>query len=190
MLQLSAPSFTTKTLINLVSKTFFISTLAAIALISPVDSSSQAKEVNVSSAVSVAGSTSNLISQRADEPQRFADGAYLYGQADAANELGSAYLVFETRGDQFIGAFYMPHSSFDCVYGEIAANRLDMTIVNSYGEGTYAYAVNLVDQSDVAGAESVSTDIGLEGFNQIEELTETDQSVLAVCLDNYAQQVW
>jgi hypothetical protein len=117
------------------------------------------------------------------------DGVYLYGQSQEPNEIGSAYLVFESRDGKIIGGFYMPHSSFDCVHGSLEANELAMTVVDSYSQEAHPYAIALEQTSTVAGS-AATDDINLEGFHPITEISETDENVLSVCVNNYQEQVW
>lgn len=121
---------------------------------------------------------------------RLQDGVYLYGQAADADQIGSAYLVFESRNERFVGAFYMPHSSFDCVYGSLEAEQLAMTVVDSYGEGTFPYAIALQDTTTLAGVGGSDSELQLEGMHQIDELSQMDQEVLASCIDRFAEQIW
>lgn len=119
------------------------------------------------------------------------DGVYLYGQAPEPNQIGSGYVVFESRNQQVIGALYMPHSSFDCMHGSIAENELAMTVINSYGEGEYPYAIARADVTEIANSAGGATPgLQLEGMHQISELGATDQDVLAVCVDRFQDEVW
>lgn len=119
------------------------------------------------------------------------DGVYLYGQATEPDQIGSGYVVFESRNQQVIGALYMPHSSFDCMYGSIAENELAMTVVNSYGEGEYPYAIARNQSAEIANSEGgAAPGLQLAGMNHIADLGAMDQDVLATCVDRFQDQVW
>ena len=119
------------------------------------------------------------------------DGVYLYGQAAEPDQIGSGYVVFESRNQQVIGALYMPHSSFDCMYGSIAESELAMTVINSYGEGEYPYAIARNQSAEIANsAGGAVPGLQLEGMQHIADLGETDQEVLATCVARFQDQVW
>jgi hypothetical protein len=110
------------------------------------------------------------------------DGSYLYGQAPKAGQLGATYLVFEVHKGNITGAFYMPQSSFDCVHGTFQAQQLALTVVNSYEQASYPYAVAL--QGGSTSASSTQPDIapiGLEGYYPIKKLSATDRRILSTC---------
>jgi hypothetical protein len=80
----------------------------------------------------------------------FKDGIYLYSQSANPNQIGEEYFVFEVHNKTVIGAFYMPHSSFDCFYGAVNAEALDLNIVNSYDQSTYPYSIKLQNYRPLA----------------------------------------
>jgi len=100
-------------------------------------------------------SGSEAISSRAARATNrtvLADGNYLFGQSPNPNELGSAYAVFSVRDNQTIGAFYAPHSSFDCFSGTLSPNQLSVEVVESYTQTAYPYSVAVtVNDSLTAG---------------------------------------
>lgn len=108
----------------------------------------------------------------AAESQALADGVYLFGEDPEPEQLGKAYMVFEVRRGRLIGAFYMPSSSFDCVFGSAQSERLDVTVVNSYERTTYPYSVPLHD------------------LHPIDSFTANDRRILSTCTQTYQQQVW
>ncbi len=118
----------------------------------------------------------------------FEDGTYLYGQSPEPEQIGSAYMVFEVQANQVVGAFYMPHSSFDCFYGDVERDRLALTVVDSYEQTHHDYAVN-IDHTDVAAGNPAITPVSLEGFHAIDGLSETDQRVLGICQSEYGQEI-
>lgn len=108
----------------------------------------------------------------ATESQFLADGVYLFGEDPEPEQVGKAYMVFEVRRGRLIGAFYMPSSSFDCVFGNAESQRLDVTIVNSYERTTYPYSVPLQD------------------LHPIDSFSANDRRILSTCTQTYQQQVW
>jgi hypothetical protein len=124
--------------------------------------------------------------------QTLADGIYLYGESPESDQIGQAYMVFESRADKMIGAFYMPHSEFDCFYGTRQGNELALTVVNSYDLNTHTFAVGIVHQYPVASTSDHPTDgeFALEGLHPIAEVSELDQQLLATCKQNYQEQIW
>jgi hypothetical protein len=123
---------------------------------------------------------------RTDQP--LADGVYLYGQSPQPNTIGSEYLVFEVNQGQVIGGFYMPSSSFDCFYGSVEAQKLALTVVDSYEQTPHPYAVALQSESPVASAgnEAIGP-VGLEGYHRIENLSGVDHQVLNTCKADHNQ---
>lgn len=118
------------------------------------------------------------------------DGVYLYGETSQPNELGQAYLIFEVRSGQLIGAFYMPRSSFDCLYGTVEPQQLALTIVDTYDNTEYSYALG-IENSPIASSQNPTRDImRLEGLEPISTVSENDERILNVCKENYQQQVW
>lgn len=105
---------------------------------------------------------------------------YLFGQSAEAAQVGATYMVFTMQGQEVVGAFYMPQSSFDCFRGEVVGEQLALNITNSYDQTTYAYEVALASNAVVAGTDAAAP-FGLEGFHAIETLSETDQQVLSTC---------
>lgn len=114
--------------------------------------------------------------------QRFPNGVYLYGQSQQPDQLGSAYMVFEVTENQVVGAFYMPHSSFDCFYGEVQAQELALNVIDSYEQTVHPYSVALQSNASVAatGGEAIAP-LSLEGFHQLSALSENDQRILNTC---------
>ncbi|MBW4681604.1 MAG: hypothetical protein KME19_16025 [Microcoleus vaginatus WJT46-NPBG5] len=106
------------------------------------------------------------------ESQLLADGVYLFGEDPKPEQVGKAYMVFEVRRGRLIGAFYMPSSSFDCVFGSAQSQRLDVTIVNSYERTTYPYSVPL------------------RNLHPIDSFSANDRRILSTCTETYQQQVW
>jgi hypothetical protein len=117
------------------------------------------------------------------------DGVYLYGQSSEPGQVGAAYMVFEVDNNRVVGAFYMPYSSFDCFNGQFGADRLELTIINSYEQTVYSHTVALSDNSSVATAGGAIVPVGLEGYHQIQQIDENDQRILATCQADLRQAI-
>ncbi|MEL6903098.1 MAG: hypothetical protein AAFP07_19355 [Cyanobacteria bacterium J06606_4] len=114
------------------------------------------------------------------------DGTYLFGQSEQPDQMGSAYAVFSVQNGQTVGAFYQPHSSFDCFSGHLQSDRLAVNVVDSYEQTVHPYeiALTLTDSlvaGDAAGAYTLS------GFYRIDTLSQQDLDILAVCEADFAQ---
>lgn len=119
-----------------------------------------------------------------------ADGIYLYGQSPQPGQLGIDYAVMEVRDRQTVGAFYRVSSSFDCFYGEVGSDQIDLTIVNSYEQVAYSYALPLDQATVVAdGSSSTSAPVELVGFHPIDTLSDLDMEILSTCRAEYSQEI-
>jgi hypothetical protein len=126
----------------------------------------------------------------ASTEQALADGTYLYGQSQQPEQIGSAYMVFEVDQGKVVGAFYMPHSSFDCFYGRLEADRVALNVVNSYEQTVHSYDVALETSAPIAMAgDQAIAPIGLEGFHLIEAVSSNDQRILSTCKESYQDQM-
>jgi len=92
-----------------------------------------------------------------------ANGVYLYGQSAKPNQIQQEYFLFELNDNQVTGAFYMPRSSFDCFRGQLKAGELQLTVINSYDEATYPYAVKL------------------QAYKPVAPISSNDQRILQTC---------
>lgn len=125
---------------------------------------------------------SSEASSEAENTPALTDGVYLYGQSAEPSKIGSEYLVFEINQGQIVGGFYMPRSSFDCFYGNVEADKLALTVVDSYDRTAHAYAVALQPEGAVASVDGqTAVPMGLEGYHQLAQLSDTDQQILATC---------
>lgn len=113
--------------------------------------------------------------------QPLADGVYLYGQSSERDQVNSAYLVFEVTQGQIVGAFYMPRSSFDCVYGNLQAEQLALNVVDSYSRESYPYAVALQSGGAIADAQGAVPPVTLEGMHRIDNISSNDKRILSTC---------
>lgn len=118
--------------------------------------------------------------QAAAPGTRLEDGIYVYGQSLERDQLGQAYLVFEAQADTVVGAFYMPSSSFDCFQGNVEADRLALTITDSYTSETYAYGLPTAVSEPIA-SQVPEAPFGLEGFYALEGMSDLDERVLTTC---------
>ncbi len=133
--------------------------------------------------------TAHITSESANI-QSLPDGAYLYGQAIKAEQIGATYLVFEVNRGKVAGAFYMPQSSFDCVHGTVQSQQLALTVVNSYEQASYPYTVAL--QTGTASASVTQPTVpplGLEGYYPMQQLSTSDRHMLSVCKTNDAKRL-
>jgi hypothetical protein len=89
--------------------------------------------------------------------------------------------VFEVTRGQIMGAFYMPRSSFDCVYGNLQADQLALNVVDSYSRESYPYAVALQSGGAIANAQGSAPPVTLEGMHRIENISSNDQRILTTC---------
>jgi len=112
---------------------------------------------------------------------QMADGVYLYGQSAQPQTVGSEYLVFEVNQGTVVGGFYMPSSSFDCFYGNLQADKLALTVIDSYERTAHPYAVALAAGEPVATTGSNVAPLGLEGYHRIATLSDVDHQILTTC---------
>lgn len=129
--------------------------------------------------------------ETADDSRLSVDGVYLYGQSAQPDQPGSAYMVFEARNGMTIGAFYMPNSSFDCFYGPLQTDQAALTVVDSYSQETFDYSLALQQEEAIAGADGAAPmQFSIEGFQQLDELSDLDREILATCQADHQAQVW
>jgi hypothetical protein len=115
------------------------------------------------------------------------DGTYIYGQSSSSEQVGSTYLVFEVKRGNVVGAFYMPHSSFDCFQGAVQSDRLALTIRNSDEGTTYPYSVALRPQPIASTAAKPPLAFELPGFRSLKQLSPNDQRILSTCKAAYVK---
>jgi len=110
-----------------------------------------------------------------------ADGVYLYGQSPRPDEIGVGYMVMEAIDQRVIGAFYMPHSSFDCFQGRVDGNELALTITNSYTQESYPYAISLVHDDAIATTDAGLEPLSIDGFYRLPHPSDNDIRILETC---------
>ena len=118
--------------------------------------------------------------------ERLANGIYLFGEKPLPDQLQTAYMIFEARAGQVVGAFYSPHSSFDCFRGNVQNTQLSLAITETYSQEEYAYALNLEDTA-IAGAGG--SQFAIEGFHQIDTVSDNDLRMLDTCQAYYSQTI-
>lgn len=130
----------------------------------------------------------NLSDETSSTPSRpvLEDGTYLFGQSPSQDVIGSTYIVMSVQDNQTIGAFYMPRSSYDCFSGNVSPTRLAVDIVDSYTQAVYPHTV-AVTLTDTLVAGEAAGAYALEGFHRIDQLSEKDAEMLAVCSTDFAQ---
>jgi hypothetical protein len=144
-----------------------------------------AKAAEVAAAPQLNGTSAKVAKPVSNQRHTLPNGVYLYGQSAQANRYGSAYLVFQVKDRQVAGAFYMPASSFDCFHGEVQSNQIALTVVNSYEQTSYPYAVALNSNATVAQLTEVSgATVEPAGYHRIQKMSANDHRILATCLAN------
>lgn len=112
----------------------------------------------------------------------FKDGIYVFGEVPETGQFGSTYMVFSVRSRVITGAFYQPSSSFDCFHGNVVDRRLALTILDTYGQTSYPYALPLeVRDSQIAASGGAVGALVPSGFHQLSGPSELDYSILATC---------
>jgi hypothetical protein len=156
--------------------------LTGVALTCAFSLAMQGQELAHSNEVPVAQTLpANVVAVSREAANSMPNGTYLYGQAPKAGQLGATYLVFEVNKGNVTGAFYMPRSSFDCVHGTFQAQQLALTVVNSYEQASYPYAVARQSGGTSASTRSNAAPIGLEGYHPIKQLSAGDRRLLSTC---------
>ncbi|MCD8485839.1 MAG: hypothetical protein LRZ84_03565 [Desertifilum sp.] len=122
-------------------------------------------------------------------PLTLGNGTYLYGQSAEPDQLGNAYMVFEVQDNRVVGAFYMPHSSFDCFHGTLTAQEMALTVIDSYEQIAHPYSIALEQQfpNTADRNQPGAATFGLQGFHQISTVSANDQRMLQVCQSDFAQ---
>lgn len=114
------------------------------------------------------------------------NGVYLFGEKPLPDQLQTAYMIFEARAGQVVGAFYSPHSSFDCFQGNVQNTKLSLAITETYSQEEYAYTLNL-ENTAIAGPGG--SQFAIEGFHQIDTVSDNDLRILDTCQTHYSQTI-
>lgn len=141
------------------------------------------------------------ISQLPIQRTSIPDGTYLYGQSNQPQQLGKEYIVFEARQGKVVGAMYLPSSEYSCFYGTLDAKQLNLTVANSYDQTAFAHTIARSQTSEVAAvgdhlniqnnsdALKYPHAVGLEGYQPISQVSDTDKQLLNTCRSNYQAQL-
>ncbi|MBE9069205.1 hypothetical protein IQ260_21400 [Leptolyngbya cf. ectocarpi LEGE 11479] len=114
------------------------------------------------------------------------NGVYLFGEQPLPDQLQTAYMIFEARAGQVVGAFYSPHSSFDCFQGNVQNTHLSLAITETYSQEVYDYDLQL---EDTAIAGQGGSQFAIEGFHQIDAVSDNDLRMLNTCQAHYSQTI-
>ncbi|NEO06614.1 MAG: hypothetical protein F6K51_13980 [Moorea sp. SIO3I8] len=129
------------------------------------------------------------------------DGIYLYGESSQPGQIGKEYLVFEANQGNVLGAVYMPHSEYSCFYGTLDSKQMDLTVIDPYNQTALSHTISRQQHSPIAVVgERLSLDhrysaitypykVGLEEYQPISSISDSDQEILRVCRDNYQGRV-
>lgn len=163
-------------------------TQASIAVVPP-----QPLQVATTNAIAIA----QLPTQKTSIP----DGTYLYGQSNQPQQLGKEYIVFEARQGKVIGAMYLPSSEYSCFYGTLDAKQMNLTVANSYDQTAFAHTIARSQTQEVAAvgehlniqnnSDALKYDhaVGLEGYQPISQVSDSDKQLLNTCRSNYQAQI-
>lgn len=110
-----------------------------------------------------------------------ADGVYLYGQAPQAEVIGSEYLVFEVENGKAKGAIYYPASEFNCFTADIDNQSMNLAIVDPFDNAVYPYEIAVNMQGDIAGRDRAPLMAELEGYHELETISNNDRRILETC---------
>ncbi|NER26063.1 MAG: hypothetical protein F6J96_36325, partial [Symploca sp. SIO1C2] len=129
------------------------------------------------------------------------NGTYLYGQSSQPEQIGQEYLVFEVHQGEVVGALYMPSSEFSCFQGTWDSNHLNLQVVNPYDQTAISHIIARAKPSPIAAAggqlnlESAYDSltyphaVGLEGYQQISEVSDNDHRILSMCRNHDQGQI-
>lgn len=167
-------------------KSFFVKLFLPLALLSSGFSAlvASARELPASPSPLAQNGSLDLAESN---PIPLANGIYLYGQSAQPEQLGSAYMVFAVQQNRVVGAFYMPHSSFDCFRGSLSKNEMALTVIDSYEQKEHPFSVALEQTyPNTANLNNpgVAT-VGLQGFHKIDSISANDQRMLGVCQKDF-----
>jgi hypothetical protein len=119
---------------------------------------------------------------KAEIEETTAPQAFLYGESQEPDQLGKGYIVFEKTGNQVIGAFYQPRSSFDCFAGTVEQNRLALNVTETYTNEVFDYTLALDPSAPIASTGTVGAlPLSIQGFQVLPELSANDQRILSTC---------
>lgn len=154
-----------KPLNNIIARSF-TATLAALTFATPA----------------IASETLQNSEATRNAPMTFSEGVHLYGESVNPNEIGKSYAILNVEAGEITGAFYQPHSSFDCFRGKTEEGELVLSVTDSYTGETFSYSIAIENTSLLASLGDIPTSQpGLEGFHRIEEISDRDRELLQTC---------
>ena len=103
------------------------------------------------------------LSGRAVQSGPLAKGTYLYGETAQPNEIGQDYVLFTRQNEKVVGAFYSPHSQFECFTGSLNNNTLNVKSVST------------------GDSQAIELQTKLWDFHRIRTISSNDQRILSVC---------
>lgn len=127
------------------------------------------------------------------------DGIYLYGQSPQPQQVGQEYIVLEVNRGKVVGAFYLPHSEFNCFNGTITAGELALLLAEGPETEAYPDPSGVTDNHKVAAINTrpfgedidstISTpySVALENYHQLNSVSSTDKQILAACKSGYQE---
>jgi hypothetical protein len=143
------------------------------------------------------GLSKNTYDAKGKVPQK--DGIYLYGQSPKPQQIGQEYIVIEVNKGKAIGAFYLPHSEFNCFNGTIQQGKLALLLASNSeseaypdapGGGANPQQVAVIGNRPLGenGSNDVSTpySVALQNYHQLSKVSNSDRQILAACKSNYA----
>lgn len=127
------------------------------------------------------------IDRHSNFPLTFSETTHFYGQSDKPEQIDQEYLVFKLEKDRVIGAIYLPKSEFSCFWGNIDAEKMNLSIADPYDRTFHPYTIALADRSSIATTNlDRLTPIKLLGYQSIAIVDENAKRILNICL----QQVY
>ncbi len=112
------------------------------------------------------------------------DGVYLYGESPQVDKIGQTYLVIEAKKGKILGAFYLPYSEFNCVYGQVEDKKLKLTVIDNYDNTSHLVSI-LIEKRNGGKLSSNNQElpslIQLSGLYQIKSLSDNDYRILKSC---------
>lgn len=131
-------------------------------------------------------------------PTNLNNGVYLYGQSAKPEEIGKEYVVFEARNGRVIGAVYHPRSEFNCFYGTLQAQRLNVTMIDPMMETADSTppekqpAARVAAAGNYQGIDQVSVpySVKLQDYRRLPNVSDNDKRILGMCKADYQGQAW
>lgn len=125
------------------------------------------------------------------------DGIYLYGQSPQPQQVGQEYIVIEVNRGKVVGAFYLPHSEFNCFNGTITAGKLALLLANGPESEAYPDPSGVTNNQEIAAvgdrplgedfSNTITTpySVVLQNYHQLNTVSPSDKEILAACKSGY-----